>query len=132
MNQDRTLARVRRWQKRLEAFGISQFRVSVEITPHLPPKADDNYPGASAAEVHEYTDDVTFYFAPDENKGDELDYSIVHEWVHVAMRSLDNAMEAACPLLPEPAKLLYRSRLDQEREQFIERIARAIVDQDSA
>jgi hypothetical protein len=76
-------------------------------------------------------DSCKFWFRQSyvENATDrELDETIVHEWLHVSMRDLDSAIEAAEDQFSPAAREIWEARVLHEREAFIEHLARAIVD----
>lgn len=118
--------RVEAWQNRLTLLGVAHFRI-VEIV------LSDDVPGWDGANagvsVSEDYDRVTFYF--DNNyvegaTGKQLDETILHEWVHVAMRNLNNATNLAREWLPEATWGMFDANLDHHKETLVDRVARQL------
>jgi hypothetical protein len=123
--EDQLLDRVKRWQQKLSALGVAHFRVlSVEIVDEL----DEEKAGA-AAFISEFYDSVYFEFRKDdlEDASDlDIDERIIHEWVHVAMRDLDQAIESVERWMPDPSREDFKRVVNFEREGLVERLARAM------
>lgn len=123
--------RVEFWQQQLSALGIAHWRVSVEVVDE-----PDNRElmGAKAAVTNStYYDSFWMEFAEawlnDEDLTDEeLDLTIIHEFVHVAMRDLDGSIHEVNTYLGEPALSIWQSFVKHEREGFVDRIARALYE----
>ena len=115
--------RVAYWQKRLAPLGIGHWKVeSVNIADETP-----SGPGALAT-VHVANDyDVcSFWFthkALDESTAEELDQTIIHEWMHVVMRGFDQAVEAVEDHLSFPVRAVWEDRVQHEREGLVDRLA---------
>lgn len=70
-------------------------------------------------------DRCTFEFSHEAVEGDpiELDRTIIHEWLHVAMRDMDAAVNSFEGLLAPQTWEVLDDRYDHEKEGFIERAA---------
>lgn len=117
--------RVETWQKRLGSLGLGHWRFSLVLCDQTPggPLAK-----ASAEVSHAY-DTVTFYFTHEflEDADDrDLDECILHEWVHVAMRDLDAAIEEADDFLSAASLTLWTDRVGHAREGLVDRLSRQI------
>lgn len=118
--------RVERWQHRLAPLGISHFRITAV---HLV----EQTPGGSHAQASVHTpdhyDNAEFWFKwdfIDNCTADELDQTIIHEWLHVAMRDLDHSIEAVETWMPDQTYADFEETVDHEREGFVERLTRTI------
>lgn len=114
--------RIERWQKRVPELGVSHFRFSVVLEDSVPGKS-----GASAAAnvPHDY-DYVEFHFTfefLEEASAEKLDEVIVHEWVHVAMRDLDHALNVVERWMPPATYEDFEDSVDHEREGLVDRFA---------
>jgi hypothetical protein len=118
--------RIEAWQRSLESLGVGHFRiVSVTMTDEVPGWAE-SHAGVSVSEDY---DRVTFFF--DNNYVDgatekQLDETILHEWVHVAMRNLNNATNLARPWMPEATWRTFDENLDHHKETLVDRVARQL------
>lgn len=120
--------RVEKWQHRLAHLGISHFRInSVTI--------DDETPGGPHAQasvrVSENYDNATFWFKWDfinDCTERDLDETIIHEWLHVAMRDLDQALDSAETWMPKATYADWDERIDHEREGLVERLTRTLAE----
>lgn len=118
--------RVEAWQKRLAPLGIGHFRI---LAVHVV----DQTPGGARANASVFTpsdyDSAEFWFKYDyveECNEQELDETIIHEWLHVAFRDLDDALEVVESWMPEATHNDFENRIDHEREGVIDRLARLI------
>lgn len=118
--------RVETWQERLKGLGIGHYEIErvscVDETP--------GGPNANAT-VHtaKHYDVVIFWFKNDYlDEADEgsIDRTIIHEWIHVAMRDFDAALEAVEAWMPERTYEDWEERIDHEREGLVERFARQL------
>lgn len=123
--------RIEKWQQRLQSLGVGHTRIEcVSLVDQTPGGSDAK---ATVQPSREY-DSAHFWFTHDfikECTESELDETIVHEWVHVAMRDLDVAIEADVveDFLPKFAHEVWADRVDHEREGFVDKIAREIYRQ---
>ena len=62
----------------------------------------------------------------DDSTPEELDQIILHEWMHVAMRDLDQAIEAVEDHLSYPVREVWENRVQHEREGLVDRMATAL------
>lgn len=124
MTEEQVRDRVLMWQGRLSHTGVGHFEVGVQLTPTLPSDKDS---ARACVDISPYYDWVEFYITPSTTEAPDLDYVIVHEWLHVAARDLDDATHGVAETLGTEARRLYLDRLDHESEGFIDRLARAIV-----
>jgi hypothetical protein len=119
--------RVETWQKRLGPLGLGHFRIEeVQVSEDAPSGA------AANASVHtsSYYDSVAFWFRTDhveDSSEQRLDETIVHEWLHVAMRDLDASLEGLSDWIPFQTLSLWEERVNHEREGLVDRLARTIV-----
>jgi hypothetical protein len=118
--------RVEKWQKRLDSLGIAHWRIEgVSIVEEMP-----SGQSANAAVVPSYQyDSVYFWFwreYVDEANNKQLDETIIHEWIHVAMRDFDQAIESVDSELSAGTLASWESRLLHTREGLVDRLARQI------
>lgn len=120
--------RVHFWQEELEPLGLGHWRVdAVNVV--------DETPGGSEAkatvQVSHFYDSCTFWFTNsflDEANDDDLNETIIHEWLHVAMRDFDAAIEEAEEQFGTEACSQWTARVRHAREGFVERLARQIYE----
>lgn len=113
--------RVLLWQKRLTYLGVGHWRVpKVEIV-----ETDEFKARASIPSSYDY---VNFAFDTEflTESPEDIDRVIVHEWIHVAMRDLDEAIGGAQSWFPEASWHDFDDRVDHERESFVDRLATQI------
>ena len=119
--------RVEKWQRALAYLGVGHVRIDrVTITDDMPQGSDAN----AAVWVANHYDRCTFFFRSEyleEADARSLDETIVHEWVHVAMRDFDSALEVVEEWMPPGTFRDWSERVDHEREGFVERLAFLIV-----
>lgn len=119
-------ARIEYWKRKLPELGISHWRVEeVAIVDETPggPDADATV-GASS-----YYDSARFYFTRGFLNGatkEQLDATIIHEWMHVVMRDHDDVLESVQTWMPQQTYNDFAERVDHTREGIIERCARLI------
>lgn len=118
--------RVEVWQHRLAVLGLGHWRIEgVTICDEVP-----GVNGSEAAVQPSFQyDSATFWFRADfvENAAEQvLDETIIHEWLHVAMRNLDQAMDSINDSLSPAAREVWQDRINFEREVLIDRLARQI------
>lgn len=58
---------------------------------------------------------------------DDLDETIIHEWLHVAMRDFDRALEVPERWMPDATYEQWTERVTEEREGFIDGLAKALL-----
>ena len=118
--------RVRRWQKILAPLGVGHFRIKkIHLCAETPSGPDAK---ATVHAKHDY-DSAEFWFTHDylrECDTHDLDETIIHEWLHVAMRDLDHALEAVENWMPTATYEGFQDTVEHECEGFIDRIARLI------
>ena len=118
--------RVEMWQKRLTSLGLGHWRIEGVTIADDPPGYGD---AQAAVQPSDQYDSVRFWFQTEyvENATErELDETILHEWMHVAMRSLDQAIESVEYGLSPAAREVWRDRVQFEREGLVDRLARQI------
>lgn len=121
--------RVALWQKRLERAGVAHW----ELRDLLIVPREEMPLGPSVAAVHLPNDYDIFALHFSRESLDEmenqrqLDETIVHELVHVAMRSFDLAVSSAEDEFSPAAANEWNYRVKHERERFVDGIARAFV-----
>lgn len=118
--------RVETWKKRLDYLGLEHWRIdSVGIVEEVP---DAPNSVACVQTAHLY-DNFRVWFQADyvENADeDDLDETIIHELVHVAMRGLDRTYEQVEDWMPKHTYTDFMVSVGLEREAFVERITRTI------
>lgn len=127
ITEEELMERVEEWQQRLGGLGIAHFVIEglnvVDITP--------GGPGAKASvQVSNNYDTATFWFTHEfleETEEQELEETIIHEWVHVAMRDLDFSLESVESWMPPITYQMWDETVDHEREGFVDRIAQALI-----
>lgn len=91
----------------------------------FPSCATNAYPCA-AVQVDPKYDKAWWYFH-DEYLSDceeyQLDQTIIHEWLHVAMRDLDFSLGLVETWMPEATYKSWEQTVDHEREGLVERLA---------
>lgn len=118
--------RVEKWRDRLGPLGLAHWRITcVAIC--------DETPGGPDAEATVRTsntyDSCSFYFNSEfleDCTEEELDETIIHEWLHVMMRDLDQAIHAIDFQLAPAAEDQWSSRIQHEREGLIDRLSRQL------
>lgn len=119
--------RCEKWQSRLSHLGIGHWRIiRVQFVDEVPGSPN----GQAAARIPPNYDSVEFFFKWDFLESVdhyELDCAIVHEWLHVAMRDFDGALEAVESWMPEKTHEDFEETVNHEREGLVERLARTIV-----
>lgn len=118
--------RVEAWQQRLSLLGIAHFRIrAITMTDEVPGWADSH----AGVSVDTDYDTVQFYFDNSYVEGatdKQLDETILHEWVHVAMRDLNNATNLARDWFPQGTWRTYDENLDHHKESLVDRMARQL------
>lgn len=121
------LARVEYWQERLKPLGLSHFRVEQVVVGPETPSGD----GCNATSgLPQHYDSIYFWFKQeflDETDENRLNEVIVHEWLHGALRDLDEATDAAHKWMPDLVAKDFDERIEHEQEGLIDRLARLIV-----
>ena len=118
--------RIEAWQQRLAPLGIAHFRIDAVVTTDDVPGKPFSHAGVTVATDY---DNCTFYFNCDYVDGasaKDLDETILHEWVHVAMRDLNNATNLAREWLPDATWTTFDENLDHHKETLTDRVARAL------
>lgn len=118
--------RIERWGKTLASLGVAHFEFTVHLVDDVPPDGS----GQAAAWVSNDYDMVRFYFQHEhieECTEGQLDQTIVHEWLHIAMRDYDSVTELVETWMPEATYTQWEQMLKHEREGIVDRIATVIV-----
>lgn len=122
----RLAKRVEKWRDRLVCLGLDHWRIDavhvVDETPGGP------WAKATVRPSHSY-DSCEFWFTFDfmaEATERELDETILHEWLHVVMRDLDQAVESVESELSSGYREAWSDRVRHEREWLIDAMARQI------
>lgn len=122
MTENQLRRRIESWQAHLAPLGLDHWRIdSVTI------ESDDA--NRASVQVARMYDSCHFHFDPEflaEADDQELDEVIIHEWVHVAMRDWDQAIEAIEGELSPASKWQWNDRMHHEREGLVDHIARQI------
>ena len=126
ITEEKLEKRVRFWQTKLEHLGVRHFDLDelaiVDVTPGDPDGQ------ASAFISHSY-DTVRMWFRKsyiEECSAADLDKTILHEWVHVAMRDLDRSLDPVEKYMPLAAYDDFSDRVLHEKEGFVDRIANSL------
>jgi hypothetical protein len=127
--EDQLRKRVESWQKKLGPLGIAHWGLrdlSIVDDEDMP-----SGPAVASVFIPDHYDMFDLYFCreqilimPDQH---ELDCTIVHELFHVAMRSLDVAINSAAEELHPRQAGEWGVRVHHERENLVDRAARAFV-----
>ncbi len=118
--------RVEFWQSRLDDLGVMHWRVQNVLIKDTTPGGDS---AAASVWFSSTYDTCEFYFQRvylEDVDQERLDETIIHEWLHVAWRDLDTAVESAEKWFTEAAWEDFQARFNHEREGAIERTARAL------
>lgn len=118
--------RVEKWAKVLAPLGVAHFEFSVVLTDDIPPDGQ----GQAAANISSHYDVVKFYFLNsyiEECTEDQLDQTIVHEWMHVAMRDLDETLQTVCTWMPPATYTDWEETVTHEREGIVDRLATLVI-----
>lgn len=119
--------RVERWGKTLASLGVAHFEFDVTIADEAPPEGGG---GDAAVWVADDYDVLHFYFKheylQDCTEG-QLDQTIVHEWMHVAMRDHDTMCKLVQDWMPPATYDTWLEALKHEREGLVDRLANVIV-----
>jgi len=118
--------RVEFWRDRLVPLGLTHWRIErVSVVAETPNGQSAN---ASVQPSHTY-DSVFFWFKEEflqEASKRQVDETIIHEWMHVLMRDLDQAVEAVEDELSPASERQWAERIGHEREGLVDRLARTI------
>lgn len=118
--------RVEFWQKRLAVLGLDSWRIeSVSVVDETPSGIDAR---ATVQPSHLYKS-ARFWFTRefvDTVNERELDETIIHEWMHVYMRDLDQAIEEVEYEIAPASRSQWAARVQHEREGFVDALARQI------
>ncbi len=125
MTPRQLLKRIQFWQVELVHLGVSHAQIKqVYITEEVPGGA-----GALAAvSCSENYDDVEFWFHPSmlEREAQELDETIIHEWLHVAWRDMDFVCRRPEDHMAPAVFSEWDAHLNHETEGLIDRTARQL------
>lgn len=119
--------RVEKWKERLEKLGVAHFRINAV---HIVDETPGGQHAEASVQVSESYDNATFWFTwefLDDCDEYALDVTIVHEWMHVAMRDWDRSLECVETWMPKATYADFEDRMGHEREKLVERMARTIV-----
>lgn len=121
--------RIEKWGNELSALGIAHWEItSVTVDAESPVGNTD---AKATVYVHGYYDSCSFFFQEDElarMDARELDITIIHEWVHVAMRDHDELVDDLESWLPANVWQDIQNRFRHEREGLVMRLATAMHD----
>lgn len=119
--------RVEAWQKRLAPLGVAHWTIEKVILCDETPSGPNANATVNTSPTYDY---CTFWFRADyveEATADELDNTIIHEWMHVAMRDLDEAIAAAEDQLSPGFRDAWEDRVGHEREGLVDRLALSLM-----
>lgn len=111
------------WQRKLVDLGVGHFRIKdVEIVDET-----TSGPHANATTfISDNYDVVSFEFTKQflrDEPDEEIDRTIVHEWVHVAMRDWDRIVDRLGDWMPNHMQYEMDALVDAEREGLVDRLA---------
>lgn len=118
--------RVEEWQERLASLGIGHFVIEAVSIVDATPGGPD---AKASVQVATNYDIAHFWFTHEflaETEEQELEQTIIHEWVHVAMRDLDFSLEPVENWMPPATFQMWDESVDHEREGFVDRIAQSL------
>jgi hypothetical protein len=127
VTQRQLLKRVKFWQRTLAELGISHWRIEECNIVEEPPT--ERQSAASCGLSRQYAS-VWFNFRREfleEASLTKIDETIVHEWLHVALRDLDEAKDGAETWMPAATWTDFEERYTHESEGVVEAFARLIV-----
>jgi hypothetical protein len=121
------------WRKELELLGLSHWHLQLDIEDDLRTGHGDR--ANAAVNTEDFYDAARIKIDSEVIPGpgsdlvdlEHLDYCIVHELIHVAMRDFDAAIDSVKDHLAPAAASQWEDRLEHEEEGFVDRTARAIV-----
>lgn len=127
MTQRELLKRVKFWQTTLVDLGLQHWRIEecliVDETDHGPTAA------ASVGTSKQYAS-VWFKFRRsflEEAPPERIDETIIHEWLHVFLRDLEEAKDGAETWFPAASWTDFYERYEHETEGVVEGLARVIA-----
>lgn len=117
--------RVRQWQQSMPCLGLAHWRIEIKILEEL---RDDRETNASVVCSSHYDTAWMEFERSFLNEAEEaqVDQTIVHELVHMAMRDFDNAISDVYVSLGQPARAIWMDHVDHAREGLVERLARTL------
>ena len=119
--------RIEKWQRRLAPLGVAHWTIDRVVLCDETPSGPSANATVRTSSTYDY---CTFYFRNEfiaEAAADELDTTIIHEWLHVAMRDLDEAVLSANAQLSPGFCDAWEDRLTHEREGLVDRLALALM-----
>jgi hypothetical protein len=128
LNTDELTELIEDWQDKLGTLGILHWRIK-EVTIGPSPPGGENA-NASVWSSSSY-DTCEFYFKDsyiEEATQQDVEETIIHEWLHVAWRDMDRASEAGASWFTQAAWDDWSARFDHEREGLIDRLSRAFYE----
>lgn len=126
MTERQLLKRVKFWQRTLVDLGLQHWRIeecAIEHEDAMESRA------ASVGTSKQYAS-VWFKFRRDfldEAPTDKIDETIIHEWLHVYLRDLEEAKDGAETWFTTAAWTDFEERYEHETEGVVEGMARLIV-----
>lgn len=126
LSGDELVERVEKWQRVLAPLGLSHFRVEQIVVGEATPAGSDCN---ATSGLPQHYDSIHFWFTEsflEETDERRLDEVIIHEWLHAALRDLDEATDAAHRWMPEAVAKDYDERIEHEQEGLIDRFARLV------
>lgn len=118
--------RIAYWQRALGPLGVGHWKLSVDIVDE--PRGQRNSDAGVFVPTHYDTARMEFRREHVETCGDEeLDCTIVHELVHLALRDLREVVDSSSERLSPSAEALFDELFDHEMEGVTDRFARTFV-----
>jgi hypothetical protein len=119
--------RVEKWGQRLAPLGVSHWRIErVILTDDIDSYGRNASAGVSTSDFY---DDVTWHFQNEwlENCTEqELDETIIHEWLHVAWRDLAEVQKRVRTWMPYATFNDHTDAVRHETEGLVDRLSRAM------
>lgn len=125
--------RVEAWGKRLAPLGVAHWDINyiavVDAIPVDPGELVSNTAMAAVQCSKDY-DQCWWYFTEtflDTCDEEQLDYVIIHEWMHVAMRDMAVVSDRVEKWMPPVYYEDHQEALEHETESLVDRVARTML-----
>lgn len=122
--------RIETWGKRLAPLGVAHFEIREIVLGDECPWGDSKRDANASVWTSAHYDVCRFFFSEDFVKGAsayELDQTICHEWIHVAMRDHDEAVASPEDYMSSASFGEWNDRVLHEREGLVDRLATTLV-----
>ena len=126
MTPGKLRSRVAYWQKALAPLGVGHWKITVDIVDE-PEGRRGSDAGVFIPSHYDHADMQVRRAHVEDCTQEELDCTIVHELVHLAMRDLRSVVDSASCRLSPSAEAMFDENFDHEMEGITDRVARALV-----